>query len=133
VPDAPRALLAAGRRFAGLLGVLVALTVGVSLLAGLALGESAARSVATGLYVAGCFLLVVGVLAGIRGPVRPKGEEEDRPSVGGLFGIGVFAQGMRKASADERRDASSTSWLFLSLGIALLVLGIAVDARTDLL
>jgi hypothetical protein len=130
VPDAARALLAAGRRFAGLLGVLVALTVGVSRLA---LGESAARSVATGLYVAGCFLLVVGVLAGIRGPVRPKGEEEDRPSVGGLFGIGVFAQGMRKASADERRDASSTSWLFLSLGIALLVLGIAVDARTDLL
>ncbi len=132
MPEGAGPLLAGLRRLAALLGVFTALTVALSVLVGLALGTSAGRAVPTGLYVVGCFLLAVGVLAGIRGPVRPKGGDEGRDAVGGLFGIGVYSRGIRTASADERRDAGSTSWLFLTLGFALLVLGIAVDGRISL-
>ncbi len=126
-------LVAAARRFAVLLAVLAGITAGISLLAALAFGASAGAAVPRGLYVVGCFLLLVGVFSGIRGPVRPKGGDEGRDAVGGMFGIGVFAQGIRTASLDERRDARATSWLFLSLGLALIVLGVAADGRTSLL
>ncbi len=131
--DGARALLAGLRRLAVLLAVVAALVVAPSLLVGLALGTPAGRAIPTGLYVVGSFLLAVGVLAGIRGPVRPKGDDESRDGVAGLFGVGVFAQGIRTASGDERRDASSTSWLVLTLGFGLLVLGVVVDARIELL
>jgi hypothetical protein len=133
VPEGAGPLLAGLRRLVVLLAVFAGLTAGLAVLAGLALGTPASRAVPTGLYVVACFLLAVGVLAGIRGPVRPKGGDEGRDAVGGLFGIGVFAQGIRTASADERRDAGSTSWLFLTLGFALLVLGVVVDGRIALL
>ena len=126
-------LLAAARRFAVLLAVLAGVTAAIALLAGLALDASPGESLPRGFYLVGCFLLLVGVFAGIRGPVRPKGGDEGRDAVGGMFGIGVFSRGMRKATADERQDARSTSWLFLTLGLALLVLGIASDSRTSLL
>ena len=126
-------LLAAARRFAVLLAVLVGVTTGISLLGGLAVDASPDASVPRGLYVVGSFLLVIGVFAGIRGPLRPRGGDEGRDAVGGMFGIGIFSQGGRKATADERQDALSTSWLFLSLGLVLLVLGIAADGRTALL
>ena len=127
-----RALLDAARRFGGLLAVFGGLTVLISLLVALALGTPAGRAVPTGLYVVGAFLLVVGVFSGIRGPVRPKGGDEGRDAVGGLFGIGIFAKGIRTASADERSDARSTSWLFLALGFLLIALGVAVDGRASL-
>jgi hypothetical protein len=126
-------LLAGLRRLVVLLAVVAGLTIGLSLLVGLALGSSAGRAVATGLYVVGSFFLVVGVLSGIRGPVRPKGDDEGRDAVGGLFGVGIFSRGIRTASDDERSDATSTSWLFLTLGLLLLVLAVAVDGRTRLL
>ena len=125
-------LLAAARRFAVLLAVVAGVTAGISLLAALALDASPGAAVPRGLYVVGCFLLLVGVFSGIRGPLRPKGDDERRDAVGGLFGIGIFSQGIRTASPDERRDARSTSWLFFCLGLALLVLGVAVDGRTSL-
>jgi len=125
-------LLAAARRFAVLLAALAGVTAGIALLAALAFDASPAAAVPRGFYVVGCFLLLVGVFSGIRGPVRPKGGEEGRDAVGGLFGIGIFSQGIRTASADERRDARSTSWLFFCLGLALIVLGVATDGRTSL-
>ena len=133
MPGGARALLDAARRLGGLLAVIGGLTVLLSLLAGLALGSSAARSAATGLYLVGAFLLLVGVVAGVRGPVRPKDEVEGREAIGGLFGIGVFSKGIRTASPDERRDAQSTSWLFLTIGVLLIVLGVAIDGRTSVL
>ena len=39
---------------------------------------------------------------------------------------------MRHATSDERDDARSTTWLFLALGLVLVVVGIAVDPRTSL-
>jgi len=126
-------LLAAARRFGVLLAVVAGVTVGMSLLAALAFDASARAAVPRGFYVVGCFLVLVGVFSGIRGPLRPKGGDEGRDAVGGLFGIGIFSQGIRTASADERRDARSTTWLFFCLGLALIVLGIATDGRTALL
>jgi len=126
-------LLTAARRFAVLLAVLAGITAAISLLAGLAFDASPGASVPRGLYLVGSFLALIGVFAGIRGPVRPKGGDEGRDSVGGLFGFGIFSQGIRKATPDERRDARSTTWLFLFLGVALIVLGIAIDDRASLL
>lgn len=125
-------LLAAARRFVAFLAVLAGIVVGFSLLAALAFDASAGDAIPRGLYVVGCFLLLVGVFSGIRGPVRPKGGDEGRDAAGGLFGIGIFSQGIRTASADERRDARATSWLFFTLGLALIVLGVATDGRTSL-
>lgn len=129
----PFSVLAAARRLAVLLAAVAGITVGSSLLVGLAFGGSLARAVVTGLYVVGCFLLVLGVFAGVRGPLRPRGGEEGRDALGGLFGIGVVAQGVRSATGEERQDARATAWLFFTLGLLLIVLGVAVDGRTALL
>lgn len=128
-----RPLVAAGRRLLLLFGGAVLVTVAASAAVGAALGGGAIRSAATGLYLVGCFLILLGVLAGLRGPVRPRGTDEEQQPLGGLFGFGIFATGIRTASADERADARSTSWLFLALGATMIVAGVLVDPRTSLL
>lgn len=115
-----------------LLAAAVALVGGVSALAGVVLDASVLRSAATGLYVVGSFLLVLGVFNGLRGPVRPKGADEDREAVGGLLGVGIFSGGIRTATEDERADARATTWLFLALGIGMIVVGVVLDPRTSL-
>jgi hypothetical protein len=129
---AVRPLLAAGRRFVLLVGGAVVVTSGVSVATGAALGAGATLSASTGLYLVGSFLIVLGVLAGLRGPVRPRGREEERQPLAGLFGLGIFSAGARAASADERADARSTTWLFLVVGVAMIVVGVVIDPRTDL-
>lgn len=134
MPAADRSpLLPAARRFAVLLVAAVVVVGGASALAGLALGATALRSAATGLYVVGSFLLVLGVFNGLRGPVRPKSADDDREAVGGLLGVGIFSGGIRTATADERADARATTWLFLAVGVAMIVVGAALDPRTSLL
>jgi uncharacterized membrane protein len=128
-----RPLLAAGRRLVVLVGAAVVVTAAVSGAIGAALGSDAARSAATGLYLVGSFLILLGVFAGLRGPVRPRGNDEEQQPLAGLFGLGIFSAGVRTASADERADARSTTWLFLALGVAMVVVGVVLDPRTDLL
>jgi hypothetical protein len=123
---------AAARRIAVLFGLAVVVIAGVSALIGLALGSSATRSAATGLYLVGCFLIVLGVFAGVRGPLRPAGEAEDAEPMGGLLGVGIFSKGIRQATSEEREDAKATAWLFLALGAVMVVVGIVVDPRTSL-
>lgn len=131
--DARPSLLPAARRFAVLSGTAIVVTAGIGALIGLALGGPAARSAATALYLVGCFLIVLGVFNGLRGPVRPKGADDEREAVGGILGFGIFSGGIRAASADERADARATTWLFLALGIAMVVVGAVIDPRTDLI
>ena len=126
-------LLPAARRFVVLSGAAILVVGGGGAVLGLALGAPASRSAATGLYVVGCFLLVLGVFNGLRGPVRPKGTDEDGEVTGGLLGMGIFSGGIRTASADERADARATTWLFLTLGVAMIVVGVLADPRTELL
>ncbi|HET9286751.1 MAG TPA: hypothetical protein VFO26_04255 [Gaiella sp.] len=124
---------AAARRIVLLFGSAIVLIAALAAAIGLALGSSAARSAATGLYLVGCFLLVLGVFAGVRGPLRPSGEPgEDGDAIGSLLGVGIFSKGVRTATSDERADAHSTAWLFLAMGMAMIIVGIAVDPRTKL-
>lgn len=124
---------AAARRIVLLFGSAIVLIAALSAAIGLALGSSATRSAATGLYLVGCFLLVLGVFAGVRGPLRPSGEPgEDGDAIGSLLGVGIFSKGVRTATSDERADAHSTAWLFLAMGMAMIIVGIAVDPRTKL-
>ena len=76
---------------------------------------------------------MLGVFNGLRGPVRPKGGDDDHEPIGGILGFGIFSGGIRAASADERADARATTWLFLALGIAMIVVGVILDPRTELL
>ena len=122
---------AAARRIVLLFGSAIVVIAALAGAIGLALG-SAARSAATGLYLVGCFLLVLGVFAGVRGPLRPSGEPgEDGDAVGSL--LGIFSKGVRTATSDERADAHSTAWLFLAMGMAMIIVGIAVDPHQALL
>ena len=123
---------AAARRIAVLVAAVVLLTVAVSALVGLLLGSSLDRAVSTGLYLVGCFLIVLGFFAGVRGPLRPKGSDEEREPIGALLGVGIFATGARTSTAEERADARATSWLFIGLGFALLLSGVVVDSRVGL-
>ena len=124
---------AAARRIVLLFGVATIGVAAVSGAIGLALGSSAARSASTGLYLVGCFLVVLGVFAGVRGPLRPAGDDEDREAIGGLLGIGIFSKGVRRATTDERADARATAWLFLVMGVVMILVGIALDPRTTFL
>ncbi len=123
---------AAARRVVLLFGGATVVIALASAAIGLAVGSSATRSAATGLYLVGCFLVVLGVFAGIRGPLRPAGDAEDAEPLGALLGVGIFSKGVRRATSDERADARGTAWLFLAMGIVMVLVGIAVDPRTTL-
>ena len=119
----------AARRIATLVAVVLGITALASALVGLLAGASLSRAVSTGLYIVGCFLIVLGFFSGVRGPVRPRGKEEDAPALSASFGIGILASGIRTATADERVDALSAAWLFLLLGVGLVLAGVLVDSR----
>jgi hypothetical protein len=120
---------AAARRIVVLFGSAIVVIAGVSSLVGLVLGASVARSAATGLYLVGCFLVVLGVFAGVRGPLRPAATDEELEPMGSLLGVGIFSKGVRQATGEERSDARSTAWLFLALGLAMIFAGVIVDPR----
>jgi uncharacterized membrane protein len=123
---------AAARRIVVLFGSAVVVIGLVSGLIGLAFGSSVSRGATTGLYLVGCFLIVLGVFAGVRGPLRPSGSEEEGDAFGSLLGVGIFSKGVRTATSDERADARSTAWLFLAMGLTMILVGIALDPRTAL-
>lgn len=125
-------MLRAGlRRFALLLLLAVGVTSALSLLLGLAAGASLARSVSVGLYLVGTFLLVAGFFVGNRGPARMKGADDAGP-VAGMFGIGIGARRLRWATPEEQEESLASSAVFVVLGIVLILLGILVDGRIEL-
>lgn len=121
-------LRAALRRIVLLLAGALVVVSGVSLLLGLALGASPARSVSLGLMLVGCFLLVSGFFVGNRGPVRLK--NEDAPTAAGPF---VFGNRLvRWATPSERDETMNLSAVFVSVGFALILIGLAADPRYTL-
>jgi hypothetical protein len=118
---------AAARRFLMLLGATAGVVAAGSTLIGLLLGTSVWRSVSVGFYLVGSFLLVAGFFMGNRGPTRLRGE----PGEEGVWGLGR-KQGVRMATADERREALANTAIFVTLGIALIVVGVIADSRYDL-
>jgi hypothetical protein len=121
-------MLAAGaRRFALLVGALSAGIVLVSALLGLALGSSLSRAVSLGFYLTGAFLLVAGFFVGNRGPARLRGQPGDE----GVWGLGR-RKGVRVATAEERAEAVSTTTIFVTVGLLLILVGVIADPRYSL-
>jgi hypothetical protein len=116
----PDSLAAAARRLSILLCGTVGATALVSLLLGLASGVSLQRAISLGFYVVGSFLLVGGFFIGNRGPVRLRDSTDAAP---------VGPRRVRWATAEERVQAMNDSAIFIAVGLALIVLGLVVDAR----
>ncbi len=118
---------AALRRIIVLLAGAVVVVSGISLLLGLLVGASIARSVSLGLTVVGSFLLISGFFVGNRGPVRVKGD--DAPLSGPL----VFGNRLvRWATPSEREETINLSAVFVSVGFTLILIGLAADPRYTL-
>lgn len=123
----------AARRIASIVGGVAGITIVVSAAVGLLSSTDLDRAVSTGLYLVGCFLVVLGFFSGVRGPVRPRGDEADGDSAMSVFGVGLAGRGARTATGDERADARATTWLFLFLGLTLILVGVAVDSKVALI
>src|SRR5919201_1817868 len=112
-------LAAAARRFATLLAGVGAVTAAISLAIGLAFGSTVSRSVSVGFYLVGAFLLVCGFFIGNRGPVRLK-NDIGVPLLGSRF--------VRWATPQEREETLNDSAIFVALGFALILIGVAADS-----
>jgi hypothetical protein len=118
---------AAARRFLQLLGGSLAVVAAASLLLGLLLGSSVQRALSLGFYLVGSFLLVAGFFLGNRGPARLKGPPGDE----GPWGVGSKRK-IRWATAEEREEALASSAVFVTLGLALIAMGVVFDNRYEL-
>ena len=125
-------MLAGLRRLAILLvGTAVGLGA-VAAAAAAAFGASVGRSVSVVFYVVGAFLLVLGFFAGTRGPLRPR-DAEELDAVTGMFGVGLAMRGARRATQGEHRDSVATAGIFITVGLWLIALGVAVDSNVKIL
>ena len=125
--------IAAGRRFGGLLLLASAVTVPVSLLFGALADVALDRALSLGFYLLGSFLLVGGFFVGNRGPVRLK--REDGAGAGmPLLGLPLLGgRAVRWATPEEREEAISMSAVLVTLGLVLILIGVAADSRVSLL
>lgn len=113
-------LVQAARRLALIFGAVLGTTVVASLLIGFAAGASIGRSVAIGLYVAGAVALLGCFVMGARGPLRGTGSAGETTALLG-------ARRVRRATSDERSEASRTALLLFALGLTLIVIGSIID------
>jgi hypothetical protein len=123
--------LAAGLR--RLLGFAAGTTVVVavcSILAGLLLGAGPRRSISLGLYGVGSLFVIVGVFYGVRPPVRTTGGGGSPGIFGSLAAGGGIA---RWADRDDIEESLGLSAVFVSIGLLLIVIGVAIDPRSRLL
>jgi hypothetical protein len=120
-------ILAALRRFGLLVLLCIGVTAGVSSLLGLLLGASIDRSLTLGFYLMGCFLLVTGFFVGNRGPARIKSELPG-PSVLPFPMFGGARQ-LRWATPSEQYETMTSSAVFISVGLILILVGTLVDSR----
>jgi hypothetical protein len=116
--------VAAARRFGTMLLAAAGSTALVAALLGLLVGSSIGRAVSLGLYGVGSFLVIVGFFIGNRGPIRARGDDAAL--------LGLFPLRRRWADAEEHAATINDSALFVSLGFVLILLGVAVDSRYDL-
>lgn len=117
----------AARRIAILFGVAIVVIALTSLVLGLLLGSSLSRAVSLGFYLVGSFFLVAAFFTGVRGPIRLRGDPGDE----GPWGLGR-KRGVRTATPEERKESHANTAIFVSLGLALIVVGVAADPRYSL-
>jgi len=116
-------LAGAARRFGTLLAGVAGVTALGSLVLALASGSSIDRAISLGFYIIGSFLLVAGFFIGNRGPVRLRNDADSAP---------IGPRTVRVASLEEREGAINDSAIFIVLGLVLIVIGVVVDARMQL-
>jgi hypothetical protein len=113
-------LLAGLRRVAGISLALLGGTVAISALLGFAAGAGLGRSVSVGLYVLGTLLLAGCFVFGVRGPLRGVSRTgETAPLLG--------SRRIRRATDDERSEATRTALLLFAFGILAILLGSLID------
>jgi hypothetical protein len=112
-------LVAGVRRFLAILGGVAAVTGIVSLAVGVLAGADLTRSLALGYYLVGAVLLIGGFFVGNRGPVRAK-RNQPIPVFGTRF--------VRWATTEELDEAINTSAVYVSLGFALILVGVLADS-----
>jgi hypothetical protein len=81
------------------------------------------RGVSVAYYAVGALITMVGVLHGLRPPVRVDNEQGQM----GLFGIVLTGGQVRRATLEERDDSLASSALFVVLGVVLVILGGLLD------
>ncbi|HEY6962840.1 MAG TPA: hypothetical protein VI408_13205 [Gaiellaceae bacterium] len=113
-------LVAGVRRLVVIYAAIVAVTVVLSAGVGLLAGSSLARALAVGFYVAGAVLLLGCFVFGVRGPLRGEARTGEGA---GLVG----ARRVRRATTDERSEATRTAILLFAFGISLVILGSLLD------
>src|SRR5262245_51719875 len=113
-------LLAGARRFVVIIAVLAATTAAGAWIVSELAGWDANRVISGAFDLVGVFLLVVGCLAGNRGPVRLRGA-----GAAPFFG----ERQARWADPTEREEAMTDSAVFVSVGVAMIIIGIAIDSR----
>lgn len=107
-------IAAAARRFAVLFLTVGTASVAVGSLIGLVSGGSARRGAAVSLYAVGAFCAVIGAGLAFRNPLQ-------RGAPGGLAARGT-----------ETRVDRELAGLLIVLGVLLVVVGIAIDSRAQL-
>jgi hypothetical protein len=113
------------RRFVGTLALVLVVTTVLSGLLGLATGTELRRAVSLGMYLVGSVMVVGAMFVSARPPVKADedGAEARRSWLAGPVGRARFA------TAEERRDLFSVSWLLLALGLVVVTAGLLVDGR----
>ena len=122
--ERPLVVLAAGfRRFFLILLGLAGITTLLALLFAFLGRFDADRAVSVGFDLVGVFLMVVGFFVGNRGPVRLKGQSS----------VPLFGQRrVRWATPSEREESLSDSAIFVAVGLAMVMIGIVIDSRYQL-
>jgi energy-converting hydrogenase Eha subunit E len=116
-------LSGAAVRLVALLAGACLLVLAASVPLGLAAGSSLDRAVSLGFYLLGAFLVVLGLLAGNRGPFRRV--DEDVPT--------RRERKLRRATRDEMVETINVSVLMVTIGFVLIVIGVAIDDRYRLI
>lgn len=113
---------AAARRFTILLAVTSTAVLLCSVSVGLLFDSRLNTAIARGFEGFGSLLLVLGFFIGNRGPVRLKGEAQ--PFFGPRF--------LRTATPEEHTSTISESAIFIVLGLVIIIIGLLVDNRYEL-
>jgi len=107
-------ILAGARRFLIVVSVLLGGTIAGAAVIGLVSGNSLNRSISLGLYGVGSFATIIGFGMTMRGALRP-GDHHGRPI------------------ADDPGSARAASGLLISVGIVIMLVGMAIDSRVRVL
>lgn len=117
-------LLAALRRLAAWVAVAAAGACALGLAIAALTHRDLRRGLAIGLYIGGAALTATAFLLGSRPPVRGKRD------TGGFAGLGRWmGGGVRWATREEHREAINFPAVLLTVGVVLILLGVAVDDR----